>query len=149
MNTEKIMKALTALTADRSAMWAQIDRAYNSYEAAQNKGRRCASDLASIGTVSEESYNSMEQVYDAVKDALPQTYRNGHSIFIPTQDEGMFIEVHVGMSHGVKAGKRRYETIEDAKAYTDARKLINAAAQMKKADKLLSALEAFADSLED
>ena len=148
MNMEKIMKAITALTNDRNTLHNKIDKAYDDYEAAQRKGVKYVSDLRSDGTVSEESYESMEQIYSAVKAALPDTYTNGHSLFIPTADDGMFIEVHVGMTHGVKAGNRRYETISDAKDYTNARAIINSAARLKKAEKLLTALEAFADAMD-
>lgn len=148
MNTEKIMRVLNFLnTADAGTMNAKINRAYDTYETAQRRGVKYASDLSASVVVSAESYDSMEQIYDTVKAALPNTYTNGHSIFIPTADEGRFIEVHVGMCRGVKAGKRRYENIADAKRYTDARDMLRAAAQLKKADKLMRALEALAESL--
>lgn len=149
MNAEKIMRVLNFLnTADAGAMNAKINHAYDAYETAQRRGVKYASDLSTSVVISAESYDAMEQVYDAVKAALPNTYSNGHSIFIPTADEGRFIEVHVGMSQGVKAGRRRYETIADAKEYTNARDVLRAAAQLKKASKLVCALEALAESLD-
>lgn len=144
MNIEKITKivsALTSMTTDERLR--KMDEAYEAYEVAARKGKKYTSELPSIGIASTESYKSMNQIYEAVKKALPDTLAAGHSIYIPTEDEGMFIEVHVGMSHGAKIGKRRFDTIEDAKNYTKARKSLLAANRLKKAQKILATLEDF------